>query len=844
MDDKQTKQLCLSLMKADTEDAVITILIEAGYWENPAAWRFYGDSENNFSTTGNQQSSPDAALIEKLVNSVDARLMNECLVRDIDPEGPSAPQTIREAVARFFDNEADPNSARAGLIRFWTDATRTAIARHITLVATGATAREGNPCFTISDCGEGQTPEMMPDTLLSLHQKNKLRIPFVQGKFNMGGTGVLKFCGHHNLQLIISRRNPLIFKRNPPHISDMHWSFTIVRREDPEGGRRSSVYTYLAPLGMNLSPCQGKLLHFPADELLIFPEKSNPYGRASKWGTLIKLYEYEVGTGFKAQIPRKGSIKDRVDLLLPEVALPIRIHECRKQFWRQPGAQPRSFETTITGLSVRLDDDKGENLEEDFPSSCPMSAGGEQMVANIYAFKKGTAGTYRKDEGIIFIINGQTHGHLSKDFFRRDKVGLSYLSDAILVTIDCSKVSGRTREDLFMNSRDRLSSGDLRKEIERSLEDLLKHHQGLKDLKERRRREEIESKIGEDKPLEDILRSLIKHSPALSNLFLLGQRASNPFKSIKVQSESKFVGKRYPTYFKFRGKDYGVVLKRDCHINMRCRISFETDADNDYFSRDVDKGEFSLYIVSGSLQLRSPVGNYTMNLQNGLANLNVELPGNCRVGNDLFFVATVTDPTQIDIFENSFVVQVKQAIKPAVGKGGRAKPPGEKEGTEREIPSGITLPNIIEVLEPEWGTKNPPFTKTTALRIKNAGVSEVNGNAGKDGNVYDFFVNMDNVYLKTEVKPDKKDIRITKMRFKYGLVLLGLAVLQQEMQKAKPHAIDDTGEENNDDDTGGNVEDRVEEFSSAVAPVLLPMIESLGDLEIDEDSWDAYEEAT
>jgi preprotein translocase subunit Sec61beta len=844
MDDEQIKQLFLSLMNADTEDAVIAILKEVGYWENPAAWRFYGDSENNFSTIGNQQSSPDAALIEKLVNSVDARLMNECLVRDIDPEGSSAPQTIREAVARFFDSEGDPNSARAGLIKFWENAKRTAIARDITLVATGATATEGNPCFTISDWGEGQTPEMMPDTLLSLHQKNKLRIPFVQGKFNMGGTGVLKFCGHHNLQLMVSRRNPAILKGNPLHPSDMHWSFTVVRREDPEGGRRSSVYTYLAPIEIDLSPCIGKLLHFPADELQVFPEKSNPYGRASKWGTLIKLYEYAVGTGFKAQIPRKGSIKDRVDLLLPEVALPIRIHECRKQFWRQPGAQPRSFETTITGLGVRLDDDKGKNLEAGFPSSCPMSAGGEQMVANIYAFKKGTAGNYRKDEGIIFIINGQTHGHISKDFFRRNKVGLSYLSDCILVTIDCSKVSGRTREDLFMNSRDRLSSGDLRKEIERALEDLLKHHLGLKALKERRRREEIESTLGEDKPLEDILKSLIKQSPALSNLFLLGKRASNPFKSTKVEGESKFFGKRYPTYFKFRGKDYGVVLKRDCHINMHCRISFETDADNDYFSRDVDKGEFSLYIVTGSLQLRSPVGNYTMNLQNGLANLNVRLPENCKVGDELRFIATVTDPTQIEPFENSCIVHVKQAIQPTGGKGGKAKPPGEKEGTEREIPSGITLPNIIEVLEPEWETKDPPFTKTTALRIKNAGPAEINGDVGKEGNVYDFFVNMDNVYLKTEVKPDKKDIRITKMRFKYGLVLLGLAVLQQEMQKAKPPAMDDIKEENNDNDNGENVEDKVEKFSSAVAPVLLPMIESLGDIEIDEDSWETSEEAS
>ena len=46
--------------------------------------------------------------MEKLVNSVDARLMNECLVLGIDPEGPSAPRTIREAVARFF--EENPNS--------------------------------------------------------------------------------------------------------------------------------------------------------------------------------------------------------------------------------------------------------------------------------------------------------------------------------------------------------------------------------------------------------------------------------------------------------------------------------------------------------------------------------------------------------------------------------------------------------------------------------------------------------------------------------------------------------------------------------------------------------------
>jgi len=102
MNNDQIKQLCLSLMKADTENEVITILKKVGYWDNRSVWRFYGDFGNNYSTIGNQQARPDAALIEKLVNSLDARLMNECLVRGIDPEGPSAPRSIQEAVATFL----------------------------------------------------------------------------------------------------------------------------------------------------------------------------------------------------------------------------------------------------------------------------------------------------------------------------------------------------------------------------------------------------------------------------------------------------------------------------------------------------------------------------------------------------------------------------------------------------------------------------------------------------------------------------------------------------------------------------------------------------------------------
>src|SRR3990172_7897783 len=102
MRDGEIRDLCMALMTADSEQEVIGILTEKGFWQQPEQWRFYGDYENNYNTIGNQQSRPDAALVEKLVNAVDARLMSEVLIRGIDPEGPKAPPTIRDAVALFF----------------------------------------------------------------------------------------------------------------------------------------------------------------------------------------------------------------------------------------------------------------------------------------------------------------------------------------------------------------------------------------------------------------------------------------------------------------------------------------------------------------------------------------------------------------------------------------------------------------------------------------------------------------------------------------------------------------------------------------------------------------------
>lgn len=822
IDNKKT--LCKTLMKCSTEREVIDLLKNNGYWNKPAVWRYYGDRASNFNTIGNQQSRPDAALVEKLVNSVDARLINESLIRKIDPESPNAPKSIREAVALFFDNGS--KSSSAGLVREWPDIKRTEVARGITIAATGYKPGKGNPCFIIADQGEGQTPDKLPLTILSLDRENKVKIPFVQGKFNMGGTGVLEFCGKKNLQFVLSKRNPKLLSLGHSE-RDLEWGFTIVRREEPVDGRKNSVYTYLAPLGSENNPHMGDVLSFPSDTMEIFPEGQNPCGRGSEWGTFIKLYEYSTSGFSGTNILLSDGLMRQLDLLLTELALPIRIYECRDY-----SGHTGSYETNLTGIGVRLDDDKNNNLE-DYPYSCSMNILGERMTASIYVFKKGKEKTYRQNEGVIFSLNGQTHGILSTSFYKRKKVNMGYLADSILIIVNCSDISPRSREILFMPSRDRLRDSELKRKIEDELEEIIGNHQGLKKLQEKRRREEVDSLLAEERPLGEILKELIKDSPALTSLFLTGQKLPNPFNTTHVADTSEsFQGKKFPTYFKFQDLPYESVLHKACHKNYRARICFETDAENSYFQREIQPGSFKLFLLSDGDLIET---NHVMNLWNGIATLNVSLPNDVKIGEKLIFIAVTEDETQLKPFENRIEITVLEQIDTKKSGGEkRKKPPINQKGNDREYPSGIDLPRIFKVAkepgehEKGWEDMSPhPFNEYSGLRIINAGISESEGGNNYGKVIYDFYINVDNIFLKTEQKRKPSQAEIIQSKFIYAHVLLGLALISHE--KEKPDDVNSRGDEER-----VCIEDKVEEFSIAISSVILPIINDLGELELKE----------
>lgn len=768
------ERLCLSLIKAESEQEVITILEKSGYWNSQESWKFYGDIENNFSTIGNQQSLPESAIVEKIINSVDAVLMRECLGRRIDPEGTEAPESITQALEDLFGiNQGN----------LWNVGTnfRKRLAENISFVATGT---KESPCYSVVDKGEGQTPRRMPDTFLSLSKSNKLRIPFVQGKFNMGGTGVFQFSGHSNLQLIVSKRAPEVAKYESDDSKDS-WGFTIVRREDPSERRRSSAYTYLT--------FDGKIPMFKAKSLPLLPGPyPEPYAEPMEWGTFVKLYNYQMTGGLKTNI--LFDLYNRICLLLPKIALPVRFFE------RRVGYTGHTMETTMSGLFVRLFEDTRTNLEDGFPNSSTISVSGEKMVCQIFAFKRGQSEKYRKDEGIIFTINGQTHGHIPVSFFCRKSVGMAYLADSILVIIDCTNFTGRTREDLFMNSRDRLRGGFLKEQIEDKLEELLSSHPGLRALRERRRREEIQNKLEDSKPLKEVLEDILKKSPALSSLLIPGSKVKAPFDMRTVVEQEKFVGKEYPTYFKVRIKEI-----KQCRIKSKFRIQYETDAANDYFERSTLPGEFRLYVQN------EETTDYILNLWNGLATLTANLPDNAEVADVLKYESIVNDPTQFRPFKDQFQVEVtEESGRQPGGNGERQKPPSLKEGEDRSIPSSLALPQVIEIYRNQWPEYG--FSESSALDVKDT---------GEEG--YDFYVNMDNICLLSEIKAKSGiDARLLKERYKYALVLIGLALLKEHPG----------GKEQKEQD--GDIFKLVSETTAKLSPIILPMISYLGELEVNE----------
>jgi hypothetical protein len=702
-------ELCTALLKCETEDEVIGLLKKLGYWDDRKCWTPYGQISNNRGVVSNQQSSPVAALVEKLVNSIDAILVSECYRKRISPEGDCAPTTMANAIEQLL-------GIKGGSLSNIDSRSRTVFAERIQLITTGT---KTEPNYIIIDDGEGQNPTDFPNTFLSLLREYKTKIPFVQGKFNMGGTGVLQFSGKNSFQLIISKR-----QIDLPN-ADGKWGFTLIRRIAPEPNQPYSSYVYLSP--------NGEILSFTEDFIMAKPSQyPELYSESLVAGTCIKLWNYKLQGALKSISTL--NLRWELDKFLPDPALPVRIKE------RRGGYRAHTYETTMSGL-LSVISDGPEKIEPGLDTGTPLNIPNVGNVQLRVVLFKENSEVERMPAGVLFIVNGQLHGELDEIFVSR-RTKMDYIASSLVVVVDCTTLSSTIREDLFLASRDRMRQCDEKTALEDAIIEYIKEHPGLKEINTRRRQNRL-TKISEEETSK-IIQSLVRSDPTLANLFGKGKDINVPIGDLP--EPIPFEGKKFPTFFRIINEPKNGLIKK-CPKNRSARIEFETDAVNDYFSRSNDPGRMT---VTGTPTLKS------LHLWNGKASVRFSLPDSCNVGDRYNIETDVSDISRFDPFKSSFIIEVTQEVlEPEI-----PEPKDKKSGK-------IAPPNIIEVFKDEW-TKYG-FNEKSALDIKH-----------NDDNGLDMFINMDNIHLINEISR-RRNIDPDNLRFiyKYGLFLLSVGMIFQ-----------------------------------------------------------------
>ena len=681
------KNLFLKLYQAENEAELQKVIDSTPLFQDQSNWYPLGGNENNFATIENQQASAIGALIEKLTNSIDATLMKKCYEEGVDPRSQEAPKTMQEAIEKFYGDKYQWLSSE--FIKQQ--------AYNIQVIADGTTRKEGmrarggkipyDTSLTIYDNGEGQHPEDFENTFLSICKGNKNDILFVQGKYNMGGTGAIVFCGKNRYQLIASKR----------YDGSGEFGFTLIRKhpfsEEDKKTKKNTWYEYLK--------IDGKIPSFPIDTLDL-----GLHEKEFTTGSIIKLYSYDLPEGARSVISK--DLKDRVDEYLFEPALPILMVDKKERYPLDRELQRVSF-----GLKRRLEKEDSKYIEDYFTIEHNSSKVGDMKVTS-YVFKtkvgdkniKESRNTirnefFRSKMYVLFTMNGQVQGHLTSEFITRS-LKFPLLKDHLLIHVDCTNMEYDFRSQLFMASRDRLKEG----EEYRYLRDLLTKE--LKNSKLGTIHKARKDSISVDSAdTSDLIKSFTKNLPLNNDLLKLlnntfdiereeekkKKRKEKHNKKEEITTEKeKFSPQRFPSFFKFKNSKKGfnaVSIQK----GKSKTLEFATDVENHYFDRDEDPGDLKISLVDignneaeGGNQKGSPKDISEVfdvsrsSPEDGTIKVKLKPTEQLNVGDEVQIKIDLTSPS--GDFEETILIEIDQPQK--------EQPKKEKE----EEPEKIGLPEL------------------------------------------------------------------------------------------------------------------------------------------------------
>jgi hypothetical protein len=711
-----SQEIALSLLHAVSGEDVLAVLNEhKKLFDNSENWRLNA----KWSIAGNQQSNPVGAFTELVINSMDACLIKKAKQSGIqDLCGDNVPQSMQEAVKEFYPDIDE------GKIQNLDKGHQDKIAdKSIFIGIKRAKHSKQYPTYTIVDFGEGQKSEDFKDTFVSIKdsKNNKEGIPFVQGKFHMGSTGVFRFLTQSKFE---KGRCKLIISK---HFNSDKWAWTLVRLREARTDKNESM-----PVVEYFSPDENSVPYFQADSIQaleykgiedkVIEELNVKKEGIIKQGTIVKLYEFAMG---KVEFRKnRGGLDNALTVSLMRCALPIRTYDFDADISNQSELGKLGIRkgASFSGAIHYLHKNNTE-LVDGFPIAI-QNIGDPRLGKidiNVYAVAKERDGKIEglksflkgQSKRIFYTINGQVHATENKNVINT-KLKFGDLEEHLIIEVVCDCIDKSQKHEIFLPDRERMSSMEVSQILKDAVRDALKGHKTLKELAHLLRSKKAKEYSNNDNSAKLVIQDMVKHNPEIGHLFGAGKDIKVTYSTKQIQSN--YEGKLFPTIFEYQKNSVAEVP-----INSYKKILIKTDVANDYLSRLKDTGRFDYD--------NKNINVSKTNLKDGTFTITVKPWNNAQIGEQQTCRFSFSDCQNVESL--SCTIKIKIVVDTSERRSSR-----DKKQPKIKVPDIHLVEKSAQDFNDESGAK----------------VIE-----GEDGVV--IYVNRNNKYLESILKREAEDKR-------------------------------------------------------------------------------------
>ena len=704
---------------------------------------------------------------------VDAVLMKYAFKKGIDLTGANAPKTVIDGVRDLIQLRG----AHSGILAEVDDENylREFAEQNLVIGVTGGTRREDSLCFTFVDNGEGQHAKDFEDTFLSLSKGNKSAIPFVQGKYNMGSSGVLNYCGRYWYKLIVSRR----------YDGNGDWGWTLVRRRPGEGMPIAEYFRLVEGFPV-FSASVVHPMQLRSDE----PDQKVHLSA----GTVIKLFDYNMESAASFR-----NIRESINENLVSTILPFRLMDYRVTPQRTGRRAQGVDERPVYGMEfllLRKDVEDGVDIDEENQLYEPKRVQhigdvthpdlGHISVRAIVLESKlpGWLQAPRNNSRVFHSVNGQVQFKENRAFLSQT-CKLPGLKDRIVVIVDASNLSEAAHNDVWKGDRENIRATEIGQSYRERVTELVTRSEYLKELQRRIAREETE-KVAQEGQV-TLFQDLVETDPSIRQLLPDGElvRLPGDIGKPKRKKDQEWEGRYSPTFLELFGKS---VREKGAEItiNGTRRLILETDVNNDYLTRPNNRGR--VFVTSGVGERFS----YTTALRNGrLAVTFQALSDKVEAGNEFRFSVGLLDDAMPEPVTAELALRV--VLSRPVTPPGPPSPPGPdgpwEPGDEEESTERLGLPPT------QWLTRDGRLIGESETKAWPDNFSDQDGgivdDLGESQRIY--LINYDNAhfrrFLDNERDEVSKKVITEQYRISMLVLMMGLedAYARMEQSETKAH---------------------------------------------------------